>query len=153
VSDTSGKISAVVGFDVDSSSSSSSSSTPAAWDGVKATAKAVTLHVVAARPVAVDRSAVDADTVRREEDVARELAKQSGKPEKVWDKMVQGRLQKFFADNCLLDQECMVPDPLDPDHPKTIRAMLDRSSKALGAKVRVSHFAVMAVGEAGAADK
>ena len=67
-------------------------------------AKDVCMHIAAMRPLALNREQVPAEEVERERAILREAALKEGKPEKMVDKMVEGRLQKFFAEKVLLDQ-------------------------------------------------
>jgi len=75
-------------------------------------AKDVAMHVAAhdPTPLSVDRSGVPEEMVAKERDMLRREAMQSGKPEKVIDKIVEGRLGKFFSESCLLEQ-AFVKDP------------------------------------------
>ena len=75
-------------------------------------AKDVAMHVAAIdpTPVAIDRAAVPADLVESEKTILRNQALQSGKPENIVDKIVEGRINKFYAENCLLEQ-AFVKDP------------------------------------------
>jgi elongation factor Ts len=81
-------------------------------DPLEALAKDVAMHVAAAdpTPLAVNRDDMPEEVVAGERRVLRAQAEQSGKPENVIDKMVDGRLRKFFAENCLLEQP-FVKDP------------------------------------------
>ncbi len=65
----------------------------------------VAMQVAAMNPIALNKDGVDADTVRRELEVGKELAIQEGKPADMADKIAQGRLSKFFKENTLLSQE------------------------------------------------
>lgn len=73
-------------------------------------AKDVAMHVAAANPLHVSRDAVSEDEVNREREVLKSQALNEGKPEKIVEKMVEGRLGKFFEDICLLEQN-FVKDP------------------------------------------
>lgn len=77
----------------------------------EATAKDVAMHVAAINPKYVDRDQVPAEEVAHEKSVLTEEAKNEGKPEKIIEKMVEGRLKKFFAEEVLVDQ----PFVKDPD--------------------------------------
>ena len=81
-------------------------------DSVVAPAKGMAMHVAAAdpTPLAVDQDGLDADVVERERNFLRNQALESGKPENIVDNMVKGRLKKFFAENCLIEQ-AFVKDP------------------------------------------
>jgi len=101
----------------------------------------IAMHVAAANPLAVDPSRLDADTVARERAVFTEQARESGKPENIIEKMVEGRLRKFYEEAVLLNQSfIMVPD-------RTVEAVLRDAEKDIGAPVTVTDFAVFRLGE------
>jgi elongation factor Ts len=115
-------------------------------DDVLAVAKDVAMHVAAhdPTPIAVDRDDMPADAVEKERAFLTNQAKESGKPENVIEKMVEGRLNKFFSENCLLAQGFVK----DPD--KSVRDILAEASKAAGGEVRVARFERFKLGEAAA---
>ncbi len=88
-----GKIGVLVAIDGDAS------------DALAAIAKGVAMHVAAVNPQFVSRDEVTADIAERERQVLTERALASGKPEAIVDKIVTGQMNKFFSENCLLDQE------------------------------------------------
>jgi elongation factor Ts len=108
-------------------------------------AKDLAMHVAAAdpTPIAVDREGVPADLVAREREILRKQALQSGKPEKVVEKIVEGRLQKFYAEHCLLEQ----PFVKDPD--KSVRDHVKGLAGQLRTEIAVAGFARFKLGEAG----
>ena len=67
-------------------------------------ARDIAMQVAAMSPIAVDKNNVDQETVNRELEIAKDLARQEGKPEQMLDKIAQGRLNKFFKENTLLNQ-------------------------------------------------
>ena len=67
-------------------------------------ARDIAMQVAAMSPIAVDKDNVDQETVNRELEIAKDLARQEGKPEEMLDKIAQGRLNKFFKENTLLNQ-------------------------------------------------
>ena len=73
-------------------------------DKLQETARNVAMHVAAANPQALDRDSVDAALVEKEKAVLVDQAKQSGKPENIIEKMVEGRMNKFFEEICLTEQ-------------------------------------------------
>ena len=75
-------------------------------------AKDMAMHVAAAdpTPLAVDQNGLDPEVVEKERSILRNQALESGKPENIVDNMVNGRLKKFFAENCLVEQ-AFVKDP------------------------------------------
>ena len=77
----------------------------ASADGVYDAGRGVAMHVAAMRPVAVNRDNVSQETIDKELEIARDLARQEGKPEAMLDKIANGRLNKFFKESTLEDQE------------------------------------------------
>ncbi len=96
----------------------------------------VAMQIVAMKPVAVDKDGVDSATVEREIEVGKEQARAEGKPEAMLEKIAQGKLNKFYKDNTLLNQEFV------KDNSKTIAQLLDGTSKGL----TVSDFKRVAIG-------
>ena len=78
--------------------------------GDEALAKDVAMHIAASNPQAIDRAGVDAFAIEHEKEVLRKQALEEGKPEKIVDKMVEGRINKFYKEVCLVEQE-FVKDP------------------------------------------
>lgn len=104
-------------------------------------ARDIAMHIVAARPTYVTRDQVPADVVEREKSIFREQMIASGKPEQVIDKIVEGKLDKWLSEICLLDQ----PFIKNPD--VTIQSLLTDSVAALGENIRVNRFEHLAIGE------
>ena len=113
----------------------------------QALAKDLAMHVAAAdpSPVAVDRTGVPADLVERERELFRRQAEQEGKPAGVIEKIVEGRVRKFYGEVCLLEQ----PFVKDPD--RTIAKLLEAAAGAAGGPVAVVGFLRFKLGEAGPA--
>jgi elongation factor Ts len=65
----------------------------------------VAMHIAASRPLGIDREDIPEDVVKREEEIFRAQALEMGKPEKILDKIVQGKMEKFFKESCLLEQQ------------------------------------------------
>lgn len=79
--------------------------------GNDALARQIAMHIAAVNPAALDEASLDADFVAREKQVLTDQARESGKPEQVIEKMIEGRMKKFFAENTLLGQDFVVnPD-------------------------------------------
>jgi elongation factor Ts len=104
-------------------------------------ARDIAMHVVASRPLYVTREEVPADLIDREKSIYREQMISSGKPEQVIDKIVEGKLDKWLSEVCLLDQAFVK----DPD--VTIGSLLTDSVAALGENIRISRFERLAIGE------
>lgn len=101
----------------------------------------IAMHVAAASPVAVRREDFPADLMERERGVYREQVKESGKPEQIWEKIVDGKMEKFFAESALLEQ----PFVKNPDI--TIGQLVTEVSGKTGEKIEVRRFARFALGE------
>jgi elongation factor Ts len=101
----------------------------------------VAMHIAAASPAAVRREDIPADEVERERAVYREQMKESGKPEKIWDKIVDGKLEKFFQESALLEQ----PFVKDPDI--TVGQLVTQAGAKTGENIVVRRFTRFALGE------
>ncbi|MBF0190603.1 MAG: elongation factor Ts [Magnetococcales bacterium] len=110
-------------------------------DGLRELGKKVAMHVAASTPFYLNRDQVPESDLERERSVLADQARASGKPESIIDKMVQGRLSKFYADTCLVEQ----PFVMDPD--QSVQAVVDAAAKTLGAPIRVAGFARFLMGE------
>lgn len=110
----------------------------AANDGVKTAANDIAMHITAAKPLALDKGGIDAETIEKEKAVFAEQAK--GKPENIIEKIVEGKLKKFYAENCLLDQ------PFVKDDSKTVSQVLTEAAKAAGGTAKITRFARFDVG-------
>ncbi|MBC6606379.1 elongation factor Ts [Hymenobacter sp. BT188] len=85
----------------------------------------VAMQIVAMKPVAVDKEGVDSATVEREIEIGKEQARAEGKPEAMLEKIAQGKLNKFYKDNTLLNQEFV------KDNSITIAQLLDKKQKGM----------------------
>jgi elongation factor Ts len=108
---------------------------------LKELGRQIAMHVAATNPIALTAEEVDAETVEREKAIFTEQAKESGKPDSVIEKMVTGRIQKFFKESVLLKQEFVV----DPD--KTVEQAVAAVEKEAGAPIKVTGFVRFALGE------
>jgi elongation factor Ts len=100
-------------------------------------AKDVAMHIAAAAPQYVRRDEVSADILEREKEIYRAKARETGKPENIIEKIIEGQINKFYAEVCLLEQQFV------KDTDKTIQQVL----KAAGADVAVNRFARFVLGE------
>ena len=110
-------------------------------DSLAEAAKQIAMHIAAAAPKFKDISSVDADAVAHEKSIYAEQAKASGKPEAIIEKMVEGRIRKYYEEVVLTEQAYI----MDPD--KKIKDVLADLSKKVGASVEVVDFARFALGE------
>jgi elongation factor Ts len=110
-------------------------------DDFRALAKDLAMHVASAAPLAVSPSEIDAAVVEREREVFRQQVREEGKPEHIVEKIVEGKLQKFFKESALLAQ----PFVKDPD--KTVEQLITEVSARTGEKIEVARFARLRVGE------
>ena len=101
----------------------------------------VAMHIAATNPTAVRREEIPADLVERERGVYREQMRESGKPEHIWDKIVEGKIDKFFQESTLLEQ----PFVKNPD--MTIGQMVTDVSSKTGEKIEVRRFARFQLGQ------
>lgn len=93
--------------------------------GVEEAGKDVAMQIAAMNPVAIDKDGVDSKTIERELEIAKEQIRAEGKPEEMVEKIASGKLNKFYKDNTLLNQEFV------KDSSKSIAQFLDSVSKGL----------------------
>jgi elongation factor Ts len=110
-------------------------------DAARAFARQVAMHVAATNPLALTAEEVDAAAVEREKAVFSEQARQSGKPENIIEKMVEGRLRKFYEEVVLLKQAFV----MNPD--VTVEKALADAEKEIGAPAKLTGFVRFALGE------
>lgn len=106
-------------------------------------ARDLAMHIAAAAPLALDAEGIAADVVERERAVYLEQVKQEGKPEKMQEKIVEGKLRKFYQESTLMDQVFVK----DPAGKQTIRQLVDEASLKTGEKVVVRRFVRYQLGE------
>ncbi|MCP4328803.1 MAG: elongation factor Ts [Alphaproteobacteria bacterium] len=103
--------------------------------------KQLAMHVAAANPQAIERTSVDSVALDREREVLAEQARASGKPEEIIEKMVEGRLRKFYEEVVLLEQTFVV------DGESKVQGVLDVAGEEAGAPINVGGFVRFALGE------
>jgi elongation factor Ts len=108
---------------------------------LSALAKQLAMHVAAASPLAITPEHLSKDVVERERNVQWELAKQSGKPDNVIEKMMEGRMRKFYEDTVLLSQTFVI------DGETQVSKVLEKAAKEFGAPITVEGFVRFQVGE------
>jgi elongation factor Ts len=110
-------------------------------DKLNALGKQLAMHIAAAAPQSVSRGDLDQEIIERERQVLSEQARDSGKPEEIIEKMVEGRIRKFYEEVCLLDQTYVV------DGESKISDVLENAGKDIGSPVSIKAFDRFALGE------
>ncbi|PHP67859.1 elongation factor Ts [Zhengella mangrovi] len=130
VADGLGKLGVLVGIETEGDAEKAS-----------AFARQVAMHVAATNPLALTDSEVDADVAAREKAIFIEQARESGKPDNIIEKMVEGRMRKFYEEVVLLKQAFV----MNPD--LTVEKALAEAVKEIGAPAKLTGFVRFAVGE------
>ena len=110
-------------------------------DGFKELVHNLSIQIAATNPVSVSRDSVSKDLVKKEKNIYVEQAKSSKKPENLIEKIVEGKMDKYFQENCLLEQ----PFIKDPD--KTIKDLITETIATLGENIAVGRYIRFAIGE------
>jgi len=103
--------------------------------------KDVAMHIAAAAPQFVRREEVPGDLLEREKEIYRAKAKETGKPDNIIEKIVEGQVGKFYGDICLLEQAFVK----DPD--KTIQTYLNETIASIGENMSIRRFSRFVLGE------
>lgn len=101
----------------------------------------VAMHIAAAAPRYLSRIEVPAEVIEKEKDVYREQLKNEGKPAEMIEKILEGKISKFYSEICLLDQAFI------KDEDKTIEQLLAAKTAEIGEKISVRRFARYQLGE------
>jgi elongation factor Ts len=110
-------------------------------DGFKSLVYDIALHIAGSVPQYLSRDQVPADVLERELSVYREQMKNEGKPAEMIEKIVTGKVDKFYAEICLLEQ------PFIKDEDKTIEQLLTEKTGEIGEKITIRRFARYELGE------
>lgn len=110
-------------------------------DEFKQLAKDIAMQIAAAKPLYVNTEDVPTETINHEKDILRAQALNEGKPEKIVDKMVEGRIDKFYKEVCLMEQ----PFIKDPDI--VIKDLVVQKVAIIGEKISIRRFARYELGE------
>jgi len=110
-------------------------------DEFKDLVKNVCMHIAASNPRYLNSEDIPAEDIEKEKEILRAQAQESGKPENVIEKMVEGRLKKFLSENCLVDQ-AYVRDP-----EMTIRQFVESVIAKLGENIEIRRFVRYQLGE------
>jgi elongation factor Ts len=109
-------------------------------DKFKAFARDLAMHVAAAAPLCVDREQMDQEKIEAERDIFRQQALKEGKPEKIVDKIVDGRIEKYYAEVVLNEQ------PYVKDSDKTIGEFVKEMIGSIGENIQIKRFARFRLG-------
>jgi elongation factor Ts len=101
----------------------------------------VAMHIAALDPRFLRREEVTQETLDREREIYKEQAKQTGKPEPVIEKIVSGKMEKFYEENCLYEQHFI------KDEAMTVKELIDHTIAKIGENVAIRRFARFKVGE------
>ncbi|HSQ97199.1 MAG TPA: translation elongation factor Ts [Rickettsiales bacterium] len=110
-------------------------------DKLEELGKGIAMHIAATKPEFLKESDVPSNKVDSEKEIARELAKKSGKPDNVIEKMIEGRIKKFYEENVLLNQMYIM------DNTKKISDILKDFEKETGKTVEIKEFVLFVLGE------
>ncbi len=103
--------------------------------------KEIAMHVAATKPDYLNREEVPTEALEREKNVLMEQAKSSGKPQNIIEKMIEGRIKKFYEENCLLDQNFVMDDKIK------ISDLLKSFEKENGKQVEIQEYCLFILGE------
>jgi len=110
-------------------------------DDFKELSKNMVMHIAALNPLCINREDVSPEVIEKEREIYLTQAKNSGKPDKIWDKIVDGRMEKFFSEVCLMEQKYIKDDKL------TIKDVVNEVIARLGEKISVRRFVRYQLGE------
>jgi len=110
-------------------------------DDFKNLAKEIALHIASAAPVSVDKDGVPVEKVESERRIAEEQAKASGKPDNIVQRMVEGKVESYYKDNCLVYQ------PWIREPKKSIGDLIKEASAKVGENIQVRRFVRFQMGE------
>ena len=110
-------------------------------DGFSELAHNIAMQIAATNPLSLNKESLDESIVNREKNIFKEQAESQGKPEKIIERMIEGRMQKFFQESCLLEQTYIK----DPD--KKVKDLITESIATLGENISINRFIRFAIGE------
>ena len=110
-------------------------------EGFNDLAASIAMQVAASNPIAIDQSGIAQDLLDKEKEIFMDQAKSSGKPDNIIEKMVEGRLLKFFQENCLMEQSYI------KDSEKKVNDLMTETIATLGENITIGRYIRFAVGE------
>ena len=99
------------------------------------------MQIAATNPVALDRDSIEESIINREREIFTDQAKSEGKPDNIIEKMVEGRLSKFFQESCLMEQVYI------KDSDKRVNDIFTETIATLGENISINRFVRFAIGE------
>ena len=103
--------------------------------------KNLAMQIAATNPLSLDRNSIDEAMISKEKEIYADQAKSSGKPDNIIEKMVEGRMNKFFQENCLMEQVYI------KDSDKKVIDIMTETIATLGENITISRYTRFAVGE------
>ena len=110
-------------------------------DGFSDLANNISMQIAATNPLSISRDEIDQSVLDREKEIFADQAKESGKPDNIIDKIVDGKVEKYFAESCLLEQQYIK----DPD--RKVFDLITESVATLGENIVINRFIRFAIGE------
>ena len=110
-------------------------------DGFKTLVKDIAMHIAAANPLYINRDEVPAEIIAHERDILKAQAMNEGKPENIAEKMVEGRVEKYYKENCLMDQVFV------KDGEQSITDLIKSSIAKMGENISIRRFVRYNLGE------
>ena len=110
-------------------------------EGFNELAQNLSMQIAATNPASISRDDMDPAALEREKTIFTDQAKESGKPDNIVEKMVEGRIEKFFAESCLLEQQYI------KDSDRKVSDLLTEAVSTLGENIVVNRFVRFAIGE------
>ena len=110
-------------------------------EGFSELAHNLAMQIAATNPISLDKESINDTLISREKRIYKEQAKEEGKPDNIIEKMVEGRLIKFFQENCLLEQTYI------KDSDKKVKDILTESISTLGENISLNRYTRFAIGE------
>ena len=110
----------------------------ASADAIKQAASDIAMHITATKPLALDKDQIDPETIEREKAIFAEQVK--NKPANIIDKIVEGKMKKFYTDNCLLEQ------PFVKDDSKSVEQVLNEAAQKADGQAKIKRFVRFEVG-------
>jgi len=107
-------------------------------DVLRQAANDVAMHITATKPLALGRDGIDAETINKEKEIFAEQVK--NKPANIIDKIVEGKMKKFYEENCLLEQKFVKDDS------KTVAQFIEQASKDAGGEAKIKRYVRFEVG-------